>query len=402
VVGVAPAGVPVQVVGPPQGGFHPVVVGGRRAWVPEAFLRRAGERPAAWPQPLTPPDRLAPLPPSPGAGARAARMPAPVGGPVDVRNVLVEGPTDATGGDTARVVSAALGALPDVLGSRMRGRPARRAEQSELTLVLDLPAGTRDPQIRGRILADQMADALVRMGASTLDTLKLQIRVRETRTEPTPDRLLDAVGAGDTEGLATQLASERRTLDAATRNRLASFFGHDFSDVMVFAGPMSGAMARSLSAEAFTHGKMVFFDPKHFRTDTPRGEALLAHELTHTRQADSDRDVKAKEAEALAAEARFLDWVAPGGAPLAKELDDLAATSPSAQAAADATPSRRGVHRAEEGRQLEASEGPRAETAKFDERVKNVLQRVQEMMSDRGDFEADRVGRLIRSGVLHL
>lgn len=402
VVGVAPAGVPVQVVGPPQGGFHPVVVGGRRAWVPEAFLRRAGERPAAWPQPLTPPDRLAPLPPSPGAGARAARMPAPVGGPVDVRNVLVEGPTDATGGDTARVVSAALGALPDVLGSRMRGRPARRAEQSELTLVLDLPAGTRDPQIRGRILADQMADALVRMGASTLDTLKLQIRVRETRTEPTPDRLLDAVGAGDTEGLATQLASERRTLDAATRNRLASFFGHDFSDVMVFAGPMSGAMARSLSAEAFTHGKMVFFDPKHFRTDTPRGEALLAHELTHTRQADSDRDVKAKEAEALAAEARFLDWVAPGGAPLAKELDELAATSPSAQAAADATPSRRGVHRAEEGRQLEASEGPRAETAKFDERVKNVLQRVQEMMSDRGDFEADRVGRLIRSGVLHL
>ena len=60
------------------------------------------------------------------------------------------------------------------------------------------------------------------------------------------------------------------------------------------------------------------------------------------------------------------------------------------------------MHRAEEGRQLEASEGPRAETAKFDERVKNVLQRVQEMMSDRGDFEADRVGRLIRSGVLHL
>lgn len=402
-VGVAPAGVPLQVVGPPQGGFHPVVVGGRRAWVAESFLRRAGERPSAWPQPLTPPDRLPALPPSPGAGARAARMPAPVGGPVEVRNVVVEGPMDTSGGDTARVVSAALGSLPDVLGSRMRGRPARRAEQAELTLVLDLPAGTRDPQIRGRILADQMADALVRMGASTLDTLKLQIRVRETRPEATPDRLLDAVGAGDSEGLATQLASERRTLDAATRNRLASFFGHDFSDVMVFAGPMSGAMARSLSAEAFTHGKMVFFDPKHFRTDTPRGEALLAHELTHTRQADSDRDVKAKEAEALAAEARFLDWVAPGGAPLAKELDDaVGATSPSAQAAGDATPSRRGVHRAEAGRQLEASEGPRADTAKFDERVKNVLERVQEMMSDRGDFEADRVGRLIRAGVLHL
>ena len=402
-----PAGVPVQVLGPPSGGFHPVAVGNRRGWVPVAFLRVAGQTSAQSGQSgqSAPPARPSVSIPTPGQSPQSSRLRGPTSGPVEVRNVLVEGMTsESNGGDTARVVSAALGALPDVLTSRMRGRPARRTEQQELTLLLDLPGGTRDPQVRGRILADQLADALVRVGAATLDTLHLKLRVRETRApEATAEQVLERVGADDTDGLAQLLATERRTLDSATRNRLASFFGHDFEDVMVFAGPMSGAMARSLSAEAFTHGKMVFFDPKHFRPDTSRGEALLAHELTHTRQNDSDRDVKSKEAEALTAEARFLDWVSPGGAPLAKELSDrVDATSPSAQAAGDAGPMRRGVHRAEAGRQLEASEGPRADTAKFEERVKSVLQRVQEMMTDRGDFEADRVGRLIRSGVLHL
>jgi hypothetical protein len=111
--------------------------------------------------------------------------------------------------------------------------------------------------------------------------------------------------------------------------------------------------------------------------------------------------VKAKEAQALAAEARFLDWVSPGGAPLAQELEEAAdVTTRDAQAAADATPGRLGVHRAETGRQLEASEGPRADTAQFEERVKTVLDRVRLLVGERGDFEADRLGRMLRAGVV--
>jgi hypothetical protein len=400
VTGSVPAGARIAVDGPPRGGFYAVRVAGQRRWIPEAFLARPdtperGSRP--WPQPMEPPANLPPLP----TAARplgGARLEGTRGGPIDVRHVVLDAPPGGDA-DARRLLSTALAALPDVLTSRMRGRPARNVERDTLELVLDVPAGP--PSVRGRILADQLADALVKAGAASLDTLNVRLRMREVKAAPTSETLLESIAADDTESVAAALVSERRTLDAATRSRLAGFFGHDFDDVMVFAGPMSGAMARSLSAEAFTHGKMVFFDPKHFRPDTPRGEALLAHELTHTRQAESRADVKAKEAQALAAEARFLDWVSPGGAPLAQELEEAAdVTTRDAQAAADATPGRLGVHRAETGRQLEASEGPRADTAQFEERVKTVLDRVRLLVGERGDFEADRLGRMLRAGVV--
>jgi hypothetical protein len=400
VAGSVPAGSAIAVDGPPRAGFYPVTVAGQRRWVPADCLTRADTRPpASWPQPLAAPASLLPLPPARRTGAQT-RLDGARGGPIDVRHVLLETPPGG-GGEAHRLLTTALSALPDVLTSRMRGRPARAAERDVLELVLDVPAGGT-PAVRGRILADQLADALVKAGVSTLDTLNLRLRTREVGTAPaTPEGVLESVAADDTASVAAALVAERRTLDAATRSRLAGFFGHDFDDVMVFAGPMSGAMARSLSAEAFTHGKMVFFDPKHFRPDTPRGEALLAHELTHTRQAESRADVKAKEAQALAAEARFLDWVSPGGAPLARELEDAPdVTRRDAQAAADATPGRLGVQRAESGRQLEASEGPRADTARFEERVKTVLERVRLLVGERGDFEADRLGRLLQAGIV--
>ena len=128
--------------------------------------------------------------------------------------------------------------------------------------------------------------------AMHVDSLKLKVRVHPAgaSAKQSADALLGLISAGDVKGVAGAVAQERRVLDAPTRSRMIEFFGHDFANVAVFAGPMSGALARSLSAEAFTHGQLVLFDPKHFRTDTLRGEALLAHELAHTRQADDRRE----------------------------------------------------------------------------------------------------------------
>lgn len=211
--------------------------------------------------------------------------------------------------------------------------------------------------------------------------------------DQTTHALVDRIAKGDTDGVAAALKDERRTLDGAMREKLASFFGHDFADVMVFAGPMAGALARSIDAEAFTHGQMVFFDPKHYRLDTAQGEALVAHELAHTRQQD-DRDARTKEAEALATEAAYLDWLHPGGAPLAEE-NPLDPNRPDAAIAADVAGGFQRATAARKGQKGD-SEGPRGDIAAHEAKVKQVLERVRQLLDQDHDIEGQRVGRLDR------
>ncbi|MCA9541786.1 MAG: DUF4157 domain-containing protein, partial [Myxococcales bacterium] len=141
-----------------------------------------------------------------------------------------------------------------------------------------------------------------------------------------------------------------------------------------------------------THAKQVFFDPTRFRPDRATGEALLAHELTHTQQA-ADRAPQAKEAEAMVREAAYLDWLQPGGAPVVVEELPLDPTTPEAAAAGDVAES--GVLRARAGRTTQAAEsGPRLDEAKKEERVAQILDSVQTAINGAARWEADRIGRL--------
>ncbi|MSP74219.1 MAG: DUF4157 domain-containing protein [Myxococcales bacterium] len=390
--GTVPAGTRLIVEGEPKRGRHQVRHDGRVFFVPVGLLEPAGTPPrAAWPQPLGPPPAL--------GGAPRQRRPLTtetlsIGDiSVDLRGRGGAGPFASA---VESAVGAALAALPDRLLGKGQTSPGSPLRTERLSLVLEIPSRFSDPAARGRVMADQIADALLRSGATTVGELALSITLAE-REVPDSEALLGQLAGGQVDTVADSLAAERKTLDGSTRSRLSSFFGHDFNDVMVFAGPMSGALARSLSAEAFTHGKMVFFDPKHFRTDTAHGEALLAHELAHTRQAQDDRSGTRKEAEALRAEAGYLDWVQPGGAPLAKGADAL--LEQDARRGGDARSGSAGIQRASADRHRAEAEGPRADTAEFEERVAQVLERVRLLVGERGTFESDRIGRLARSGV---
>ncbi len=401
VLGYLAAGETVTPAGEASRGAVPVVVPGsaRKGWVFSSMLRSA---PTAWPGRLEAPDAIgtAPVPSrprlEPGAGPVGAL--AQARGPLRIDDTVVELPDGVEG--ASGLMTAALGQLPDVLGGRLAADPGLRERLSkaagsapELELELTLPTGRAgDPRLLGRVLAEQMADVLVRRESPHVGTLRVKVRP-EAQTANPRDAILGLLHAGDADGIARLLAEERRTLDATAQSRLAAFFGQDFADVTVFAGPMSGALARSLQAEAFTHGKLVFFDPQHFRPDTARGEALMAHELAHTRQ-DAGADARTLEAEALATEAAYLDWLQPGGAPLAKERPDTPAdpTKPEAAAATDV----KSGFRARGGRQLEETAGPRKDTAEKEARVEQVLRRVTELLRTETDFEEDRIGRLVR------
>jgi Domain of unknown function (DUF4157) len=74
------------------------------------------------------------------------------------------------------------------------------------------------------------------------------------------------------------------TLDPAARERLAPHVGDPLTDVRVHTDTTADALARSVSARAFTTGTDVYFAAGQYRPGSSDGDALLAHELTHVTQ----------------------------------------------------------------------------------------------------------------------
>jgi len=89
---------------------------------------------------------------------------------------------------------------------------------------------------------------------------------------------------GQVEGKLFSNKGKGEPLDDTTRVSMEAGFGADFSGVKIHTGADAVAMSRDLNAQAFTHGKDVFFNSGKFEPDIVRGKILLAHELTHVVQ----------------------------------------------------------------------------------------------------------------------
>jgi uncharacterized protein DUF4157 len=73
-------------------------------------------------------------------------------------------------------------------------------------------------------------------------------------------------------------------LPTGVRTFMEPRFGADFSKVRVHTGEPAARLNRQVSAQAFTVGNQIFFGKDQFQPDTPQGQELIAHELTHTLQ----------------------------------------------------------------------------------------------------------------------
>ena len=69
-----------------------------------------------------------------------------------------------------------------------------------------------------------------------------------------------------------------------TRSSMEGAFGTDFAAVRVHTDNSAVQMSKDLSAEAFTHGKDIYFNQGKYEPESSDGQRLLAHELTHTMQ----------------------------------------------------------------------------------------------------------------------
>lgn len=80
-------------------------------------------------------------------------------------------------------------------------------------------------------------------------------------------------------------------LDNGTRHFMESRFNADFSHVRIHTGSSAIQMSTQIGAQAFTHGKDIYFNSGKFNPESGTGKHLLAHELTHTIQQGASNSV---------------------------------------------------------------------------------------------------------------
>ncbi len=80
------------------------------------------------------------------------------------------------------------------------------------------------------------------------------------------------------------LRSPGEPLDSATRDFMASRFGHAFAGVRIHADAAAARSAESVGALAYTVGRHIAFARDQFVPRSASGRELLAHELAHTLQ----------------------------------------------------------------------------------------------------------------------
>ncbi len=135
-------------------------------------------------------------------------------------------------------------------------------------------------------------------------------------SRPLPDRtevqVRRATGGG--EGLSPQLR-------AFFEPRL----GRDLSGVRIHRGPEAAEAARAIGARAFALGPHIGFGAGQWQPESVSGRKLIAHELAHVAQADTDESVRRQPSDAQKPDAK--SWQAicagAGGAENPKALADI-------------------------------------------------------------------------------
>jgi hypothetical protein len=177
----------------------------------------------------------------------------------------------------------------------LSGAPAPRGRGTTLPPLASSPARARAirrsplPGSAGSAAARPVAPAAPRAGRVRITSLRLVcsgfaglIRRKGIGAELASPF---ARGKGGSGSLSESITRSRGTaLPSAVRSVLEPAFGQSFADVRVHTGGEAARAARSVNAQAFTLGSDVFFNAGFFEPASPRGIALIGHELTHVAQ----------------------------------------------------------------------------------------------------------------------
>jgi hypothetical protein len=176
-------------------------------------------------------------------------------------------------------------------------RPMNAATRAQIRDILR-PHGLQTKLIIGRqgdryeqeadAIADRVVAGLPIPQISTLIPGGLQTQPIEEEEELLQPRLqrqpLDEEEEEELQASIGSPTNSSQTLPTSVRNFYESRFGHNFNHIRIHTDSNAAEMSRELGAQAFTHGRDLYFGAGRYSPDSPSGKKLLAHELTHTIQ----------------------------------------------------------------------------------------------------------------------
>ncbi len=110
---------------------------------------------------------------------------------------------------------------------------------------------------------------------------------KKLQRKDTGDAVLSTAGDEKMKFVEKELSLSKsggQPLPTHIRSFMGKSMGVDFSAVRIHTGGNAIAMNKAVHAHAFTHGKDIYFNSGMYDPDSPAGQHLLAHELTHVVQ----------------------------------------------------------------------------------------------------------------------
>src|SRR5215510_4067680 len=140
--------------------------------------------------------------------------------------------------------------------------------------------------------AGQMA-SVQRSAAADRSLLQLQRQYGNRYVQRVVTLARATVGEGDVmPDVERTIESSRgggQSLDSGIQKQIGGALNADFSGVRVHTDAGADGLNRSLSAKAFTTGRDIYFRQGEYNPGSSSGRSLLAHELTHVVQQNSDK-----------------------------------------------------------------------------------------------------------------
>ena len=150
--------------------------------------------------------------------------------------------------------------------------------------TLEAPEEEEDPQLAQTKPLGSSSSYLQR---ETLEAPEKEEDPQLAQTKPSRHKAVKDQSFDAGSNVESQLNSSKgggSPLPDEVRSFMEARFGADLSQVRVHTGSEAVEMNKELNAQAFTHGKDIYFGSGRYNPGSSEGKHLLAHELTHVLQ----------------------------------------------------------------------------------------------------------------------